>query len=186
MNSEAIPKTELESIPPLKKIPKGLSEISWCFIESLSKNFICDLKMKKAFIAGGGGFIGGYLIDNLLQQGYNVVAVDIKPFEQWYQFFDTVENHSVNLENKDNCVQLSKGCDVIYNLACNMGGMGFIENNKALCMLSVLINTHLLMAAKEHGIQNFFYSSSACVYQEEKQVSPDVTPLRTIPLSTQP
>ncbi len=133
--------------------------------------------MKKAFIAGGGGFIGGYLAGHLLQQGYNVVSADIKSFEQWYQVFDAAENYSSNLENKDNCVQLTKGCDVIYNLACNMGGMGFIENNKALCMLSVLINTHLLMAAKEHDIQDFFYSSSACVYKQEKQASPDVNPL---------
>jgi nucleoside-diphosphate-sugar epimerase len=133
--------------------------------------------MKKAFIAGGGGFIGGHLTDHLLKQGYNVISVDIKPFEQWYKFFDIAENHSANLEIKENCIQLTKGCDVIYNLACNMGGMGFIENNKALCMLSVLINTHLLMAAKEHCIQDFFYSSTACVYQEHKQSSPDAIPL---------
>jgi len=133
--------------------------------------------MKKAFIAGGGGFIGGYLTDLLLQQGHRVAVVDIKPFKQWYQFFNTAENHSADLEIKENCIQLTKGCDVIYNLACNMGGMGFIENNKALCMLSVLINTHLLMAAKKHGIHDFFYSSTACVYQEHKQSSPDVSPL---------
>ena len=134
--------------------------------------------MKNAFIAGGGGFIGGYLTGHLLQQGYEVVSVDTKPFNQWYQFFDNAENHSDNLENKESCIELSKGCDVIYNLACNMGGMGFIANNKALCMLSVLINTHLLMAAKKHSIKDFFYSSTACVYKAEKQTSSDVAPLK--------
>ena len=134
--------------------------------------------MKKALIAGGGGFIGGHLTGHLLQQGYDVVAVDIKRLEDWYQLFDGVQNYSADLESRENCIQFSEGCDVIYNLACNMGGMGFIENNKALCMLSVLINTHLLLAAKKHGIKDFFYASTACVYAAEKQITPDVIPLK--------
>jgi GDP-D-mannose 3', 5'-epimerase len=121
-------------------------------------------------VAGGGGFIGGWLIADLRRQGYTRLrAVDVKPFNEWYQKFDDVENLCLDLNLKPNCDVAAEGASDIYNLAANMGGMGFIENNKALCMLSVLINTHMLQAAQEAGVQRFFYSSSACVYNGEKQ-----------------
>jgi len=121
-------------------------------------------------VMGGGGFIGGHLVAAFRRQGYkNVRAVDIKPLEEWYQRFDDVENLQLNLNLKENCEAAAKGADEIYNLAANMGGMGFIENNKALCMLSVLINTHMLQAALKQGCQKYFYSSSACVYNADKQ-----------------
>ena len=121
-------------------------------------------------IAGGGGFIGGHLVASFRRQGYTRVrAVDVKPLHEWYQRFDDVENLQLDLNLRENCEIAAKGADEIYNLAANMGGMGFIETNKALCMLSVLINTHLLQSALKHGCKKFFYSSSACVYNADKQ-----------------
>jgi nucleoside-diphosphate-sugar epimerase len=134
---------------------------------------------KKIVVCGAGGFIGGHLVADLLRQGQtNLRAVDLKPFGQWYQKFDQVENLSLDLSLKEACEQALDGGAHVYNLAADMGGMGFIENNKALCMLTVLINTHLLMAAKKHGVERYFYSSSACVYAADKQVNPDVTALK--------
>lgn len=133
----------------------------------------------KILVCGAGGFIGGHLVADLLKQGHHDIrAVDIKPFDEWYQRFPGVENLQLDLSEKDACETASKGAQQVYNLAADMGGMGFIENNRALCMLSVLINTHLLMAAKKFGEQRFFYASSACVYNGEKQVSEDVIPLK--------
>ena len=130
-------------------------------------------------VAGGGGFIGGHLVSALRDAGVEKVrSVDIKPFEQWYQRFADVENLQLDLKHLDNCGRALRGAGDVYNLAADMGGMGFIESNKALCMLSVLINTHLLMAGREQGIQRYFYASSACVYAAEKQTSPDVTALK--------
>jgi nucleoside-diphosphate-sugar epimerase len=130
-------------------------------------------------IAGGGGFIGGHLVADLLRQGHTRIrSVDIKPFDEWYQVFPQVENLQLDLKDKDSCIKACKGADEIYQLAADMGGMGFIELNKGLCMLSVLINTHMLMAAKDSGVRRFFYSSSACVYNADKQVSEDVVPLK--------
>lgn len=121
-------------------------------------------------VTGAGGFIGGHLVAGFREQGYNQIrAVDSKPLDEWYQRFDDVENLQLDLNLKENCEISAKGADEIYNLAANMGGMGFIENNKALCMLSVLINTHMLQAALHHGCQKYFYSSSACVYNADKQ-----------------
>jgi nucleoside-diphosphate-sugar epimerase len=105
-------------------------------------------------------------------------AVDIKPSEEWYQVFADVENLQLDLQEKGACEQALRGAGIVYNLAADMGGMGFIENNRALCMLSVLINTHLLMAARKFGAERFFYASSACVYAADKQVSEDVIPLK--------
>jgi nucleoside-diphosphate-sugar epimerase len=134
---------------------------------------------EKIVVCGAGGFIGGHLVKALLNNGLNVVkAVDIKPLEQWYQKSKDVENLVLDLRDKDNCYKAAKGTQVVFQLAADMGGMGFIENNKALCMLSVLTNTHMLMAAKDSGVERFFYSSSACVYNGEKQKSPDVVPLK--------
>ena len=136
------------------------------------------MKKQRILVAGGGGFIGGALAKTLLERGHEVVVADIKPFEKWYQYQDAAENHCLNLEEKDACFKVSEGCDAVYNLACNMGGMGFIENNRALCMLSVLINTHMLMAAKENGVKQYLYSSSACVYAAGKQTNTSVTALK--------
>jgi nucleoside-diphosphate-sugar epimerase len=106
-----------------------------------------------------------------------VRAVDIKPPNQWFQKFDQADNRSLDLREKDNCYWALENADHVYNLAADMGGMGFIENNKALCMLSVTINTHLLMAARDNDVDRYFYSSSACVYNQELQSSADVEPL---------
>jgi GDP-D-mannose 3', 5'-epimerase len=138
-----------------------------------------SLKGQKAVVCGAGGFIGGHLVKNLIANGVEVIrAVDIKPLEDWYQETDGVENLSLDLKDKSNCMVAASGADVIFQLAADMGGMGFIENNKALCMLSVLTNTHMLMAAQEKGVGRFFYSSSACVYNAEKQTNPDVVALK--------
>ncbi|MGI9120729.1 MAG: NAD-dependent epimerase/dehydratase family protein [Acidimicrobiales bacterium] len=128
-------------------------------------------------VAGGGGFIGGHLVADLLQQGRPVRSVDAKPLAEWYQVHEGVDNQVLDLQEIEACRAALRGASQVYNLAANMGGMGFIESNKALCMLSVLINTHLLMAAREADLERFFYSSSACVYAADKQVSPDVTAL---------
>ena len=124
-------------------------------------------------VTGAGGFIGGHLVKSMLEQGHKVRAVDKKPQWQWYQRFPAAENLTLNLEDKDACVQAVNGTEWIYNLAADMGGMGFIELNKGLCMLSVLINTHMLMAARHCGATRFFYSSSACVYAGYKQKETD-------------
>jgi GDP-D-mannose 3',5'-epimerase len=137
------------------------------------------LKGEKAVVCGAGGFIGGHLVQSLLNNGVEVVrAVDIKPLEEWYQVSKDVESLSLDLKDKQSCLKAAEGANVVFQLAADMGGMGFIENNKALCMLSVLTNTHMLMAAREKGVERFFYSSSACVYNAEKQTSPDVVALK--------
>jgi GDP-D-mannose 3',5'-epimerase len=124
-------------------------------------------------VAGGGGFIGGHLVANLLGEGNRVRSVDLKPLDEWYQVHDDAENMVLDLRLRDSCTEALAGADDVYNLAADMGGMGFIENNKALCMLSVLINTHMLQAAQQHGGGRFFYSSSACVYAADKQTDAD-------------
>jgi GDP-D-mannose 3',5'-epimerase len=137
------------------------------------------LKGQKAVVCGAGGFIGGHLVQSLIANGVDVVrAVDIKPLEEWYQVSKGVESLSLDLKDKDSCLKAAVGTNVVFQLAADMGGMGFIENNKALCMLSVLTNTHMLMAAREKGVERFFYSSSACVYNGEKQTNPDVVALK--------
>ena len=125
--------------------------------------------MKKIVVAGAGGFIGGHLTKALKAMGHEVRAVDIKPLTRWYQITPDVENFVLDLKKKENCYQALNGYEEVFNLAADMGGMGFIETHKADCMLSVLINTHLLMAARDLGIQRYFYASSACVYNGEKQ-----------------
>ena len=138
-----------------------------------------SFKGQKAVVCGAGGFIGGALVKSLIANGVDVIrAVDIKPLEHWYQETDGVENLSLDLKDKSSCLTAATGADVVFQLAADMGGMGFIENNKALCMLSVLTNTHMLMAAQEKGVGRFFYSSSACVYNAEKQTNPDVVALK--------
>ncbi|MDB4916603.1 MAG: dependent epimerase/dehydratase family protein [Gemmatimonadetes bacterium] len=133
---------------------------------------------KCVVVAGGGGFIGGHLVAALRQQGYRVRAIDRKPLNEWSQRFDDVENISADLSLLADARRACDGADEVYQLAADMGGMGFIELNKALCMLSVLTNTHMLMAAREAGVGRFFYSSSACVYNGDKQRSANVIPLK--------
>ena len=120
-------------------------------------------------VTGAGGFIGGHLVSSLLADGHEVVCADIKPLDQWFQIFDSNKNFSLDLKDYNNCLEVTKGVDFIYNMACNMGGMGFIENNKTECMLSVLINTNLLRACLINKIKKYFFSSSACIYNIEKQ-----------------
>ncbi|HEX3720191.1 MAG TPA: NAD-dependent epimerase/dehydratase family protein [Verrucomicrobiae bacterium] len=137
------------------------------------------MSSNKIVVCGGGGFIGGHLLADLCRQGVkDLRAIDIKPLSEWYQVFPDVENMELDLKGLDACNQAAKDAHSVYNLAADMGGMGFIENNRALCMLSVLINTHLLMAAKEAGVEQFFYASSACVYNADKQRDPHVTALK--------
>jgi nucleoside-diphosphate-sugar epimerase len=125
--------------------------------------------MKKAVVTGAGGFIAGHLVVALKKKGYQVRAVDKKPLNEWYQISEDADNLVLDLNIKENCYQAVNGYNEVFNLAADMGGMGFIENNKAKCMLSVLINTHMLMAARDCGIERFFYASSACVYNGDKQ-----------------
>jgi GDP-D-mannose 3',5'-epimerase len=118
------------------------------------------LKDEKVLVCGAGGFIGGHLVKDLRAQGINVVrAVDVKPLDEWYQTSDGVENLSLDLRDRANCQKAADGVDVV-------------------CMLSVLTNTHMLMAAREAGVERFFFSSSACVYNGEKQTNPDVVALK--------
>jgi GDP-D-mannose 3', 5'-epimerase len=137
------------------------------------------IKGQKVVVCGAGGFIGGHLVKTLAARGAkDIRAVDIKPLDEWYQKTADVENLSLDLKEKSNCYRSAEGVDAVFQLAADMGGMGFIENNKALCMLSVLVNTHMLMASKDQGVKRFFYASSACVYNGEKQVNPNVVALK--------
>ena len=123
----------------------------------------------KFLVCGAGGFIGGHLVNHLMSKGYDVICADIKPLEFWFQIYDKNKNYSLDLKEMENCIKVTKNIDYIFNMACNMGGMGFIENNKAECMLSVLINTNLLRSSIENKIKKYFFSSSACVYNAAKQ-----------------
>ena len=130
-------------------------------------------------VTGGGGFIGGHLVARLLEEGHiNVRSVDVKPMGEWYQHHDGVEDMQLDLTMRDSCMKALDGASTVYNLAADMGGMGFIENNRALCMLSVLTSTHVLVAAQEHGVERLFYSSSACVYAADKQIDANITALK--------
>ncbi len=131
----------------------------------------------KILVTGGGGFIGGHLVNRLEAQGHEVRSVDCKPETEWFQLSPTAENLVLDLNERDACLKAADGMDEIYNLAADMGGMGFIENNKAACMLSVLISTHMMMAARDQNVKRVFYASSACVYNGSKQSDPNVTAL---------
>ncbi len=126
--------------------------------------------MKKVLICGAGGFIGGHLADKFSKdKNIELVCADLKPFEYWFQKIPNAKNYSFDLKDLNNAIEATKNVDYIFNFACNMGGMGFIENNKAECMLSVLVNTNLLRAAIENNCKKYFFSSSACVYNGSKQ-----------------
>ena len=125
---------------------------------------------KKILVCGAGGFIGGHLVSKLKKDPNNsIVCADIKPKEYWFQYYEDLDNYSLDLKDYQNTLRVTENIDHVFNLACNMGGMGFIENNKAECMLSVLVNTNLLRASKENNCNKFFFSSSACVYNGSKQ-----------------
>jgi GDP-D-mannose 3',5'-epimerase len=132
----------------------------------------------RVLVAGGGGFIGGWLVGRLLAEGARVRAVDIKPIDEWFQRHDGAENLSLDLRGLANCRTAVAGVDWVFNLAADMGGMGFIETHKRDCMLSVLINTHLLLASQDVEVKRYFYASSACVYNADKQATVSVAPLR--------
>jgi nucleoside-diphosphate-sugar epimerase len=129
-------------------------------------------------VTGAGGFIGGHLVRELISRGALVRAVDCKPAGEWFQLHAEADNRTLDLSQREAADEAVAGVADVYNLAADMGGMGFIEGNKALCMLSVLINTHLLVAAQHHAVRRFFFASSACVYTASRQASPDATALR--------
>ncbi len=123
----------------------------------------------KVLVAGAGGFIGGHLAKDLSEQKFELICADIKPLQYWFQLNDKFKNFTLDLKEYENCLKVTENVDYVYNMACNMGGMGFIENNKAECMLSVLINTNLLRACLKNKVKKYFFSSSACVYNSNKQ-----------------
>jgi GDP-D-mannose 3', 5'-epimerase len=137
------------------------------------------LTNQRVLVCGAGGFIGGHVVKYLLREGVGEVrAVDLKPLPEWHQCCPLAENLVCDLSELDACRRITSGVDVLFQLAADMGGMGFIHNHKALCMLSVLVNTHMLMAARENKVKRYFYSSSACVYNAEKQKDAAVIPLK--------
>ena len=133
---------------------------------------------RKIVVAGGGGFIGGHLVGALLRQGHVVRCVDCKPMRDWCQVHGEAENIVADLRELAACNMACEGMDECFQLAADMGGMGFIETNKAMCMLSVLVSTHMILAARQCGVGSFFYASSACVYNQDKQQQENVVPLR--------
>jgi GDP-D-mannose 3', 5'-epimerase len=131
-----------------------------------------------AVVTGAGGFIGGHLVSSLVAQGKTVRGVDIKPVDEWSQVHEEAQSVQGDVSLLEDARAAVAGAGTVYNLAADMGGMGFIENNKAACMMSVLTSTHVLQAAREADVERYFYSSSACVYAAEHQTSPDVIPLK--------
>ncbi len=136
-------------------------------------------KSELVLVTGAGGFVGGHLVAEHRSRGFESIrAVDIKPFEDWLQFFPDVDNRRLDLREKAACYEAVDGAVYVFNLASEMGGSGFIELNKGACMLSVLINAHMLMAAQDCAVQRFFYSSSVYVYAADKQTARDVVALK--------
>jgi GDP-L-fucose synthase len=130
-------------------------------------------------IGGGGGFIGGWLARHFRDRGFTRIrAIDKKPLPEWYQRVPGVESLCMDLSETTNCVRACEGAAEVYNLAADMGGMGFIERFRVECLRSVLINTHMIEAAYRAGVQRYFYSSSACVYNTTLQVDPNVRALK--------
>jgi GDP-D-mannose 3', 5'-epimerase len=134
---------------------------------------------RRVLVTGAGGFIGGHLVAELLRRGFtDIRAVDLKPLGRWYQEHADVDNVSSDLREKEECYSAADGATYVFNLAADMGGMGFIETHKADCMVSVLINTNMLLASRDHGVEHFLFGSSACVYAAGKQTDPNVTALK--------
>lgn len=133
---------------------------------------------KNVLVAGGGGFIAGHLVRRLLDEGYSVRAADIKPLADWWQTWPDAQNiDRCDLSKLDACMYACAGVHEVYNLAASMGGIGHIETHRYECAMNVLISAHMLQAAIEHGVERFFYSSSACVYHADRQRDPNVTAL---------
>jgi GDP-D-mannose 3',5'-epimerase len=130
-------------------------------------------------IAGAGGFIAGSLTRYFHDQGFTRIrAVDKKPLPDWYQRVEGVECLSLDLSEKENAVRTVEGAVEVYNMAADMGGMGFIERFRVECLRSVLINTHLIEAAYRAGARKYFFSSSACAYNILLQQDPNVRALK--------
>jgi GDP-D-mannose 3',5'-epimerase len=130
-------------------------------------------------VGGAGGFIGGWLVRHLKEDGFtHLRAIDNKPLDEWHQVLEGVDNRVADLRSLETCRDAVRGIAHVYNLACDMGGMGFIETNRAVCMISVLINTHLLIAGRDEGVKRHFFSSSACVYNVDLQQESEVIALR--------
>jgi nucleoside-diphosphate-sugar epimerase len=130
-------------------------------------------------VTGAGGFIGGALVKYFLDKGFrNIRAVDRRPLPDWYQHHHGVDSICADLSEKENCIEAAKNAVEVYNLAADMGGMGFIERFRIECLRSVLVNTHMIEAAYRAGCQRYFYSSSACAYNTDLQKSPDVVALK--------
>jgi len=126
--------------------------------------------MSKALVAGAGGFIGGHLVKKLISEGYSVVAADIKPIEEWYQVQPESHNYdNCDLRDYSACLSTTIGVDIVYNLAADMGGMGFIATHRVDCMQSALVTINMLRASELNGVSNLFYASSACVYNDKIQ-----------------
>lgn len=130
-------------------------------------------------VAGAGGFIGGHLVKYFFDKGFERIrAVDKKPLDQWYQLHSVAENLYLDCSSEDACKKACEGATEVYNLAADMGGMGFIERFRVECLRSILINTHMIEAAYRAGVQRYFYSSSACVYNTQLQQDPNVLALK--------
>ena len=130
-------------------------------------------------ITGAGGFIGGALAHYFKDQGFNRIrAVDKKPVAEWYQRVPGVENLCLDVSHEENCKRVCEGAVEVYNLAADMGGMGFIERFRVECLRSILINTHMVEAAYRAGARRYFFSSFACAYNTLLQQDPDVRALK--------
>jgi len=130
-------------------------------------------------VAGAGGFIGGSLIRFFQDKGFTRLrAVDKKPLPMWYQVVPGVESICLDMSDPENCRRVVEGAAEVYNLAADMGGMGFIENFRVECLRSILINTNLIEEAYRAGVQKYFFSSSACAYNTELQKDPNVRALK--------
>ena len=130
-------------------------------------------------ITGAGGFIAGALTRFFYEHGFTRIrAIDKKPLPEWYQRVPGVENLCIDLSEKENCVRAVQGAVEVYNLAADMGGMGFIERFRVECLRSILINTNLIEAAYRAGVERYFFSSSACAYNTELQKDPQSRALK--------
>jgi nucleoside-diphosphate-sugar epimerase len=132
--------------------------------------------MKTILVTGAGGFIGGHLVKKL-SESYKVRAIDKKPLEKWYQVIDSAENIVGDLTDYDVALHATRGIDEVYHMACEMGGMGFIENNKTLCMLSVVPDTNTLKASHKNNVKKLLFASSACIYPLHRQNITTLAPL---------
>jgi len=130
-------------------------------------------------VGGAGGFIAGSLVRYLHERGFTRIrAIDKKPLSQWYQRTPGVESLCLDLSIEENCRRACEGATEVYNLAADMGGMGFIERFRVECLRSILINTHMIEAAYRAGAERYFFSSSACVYNTGLQQDPNVRALK--------